>query len=193
MIGLSNLARAIGAAFLAATLFVPAAADAKPSLFRVWLQTHGTVATGQGNYFDSAGRPAAGFGGQVGLQLIVFEAFADVNVFDIGRNRDENTATMWNQLGVGLNVPIDIVPKFRLFGRANATYAFAPFASDFDGTDDNRGFTVRAGGGLEGLPSKYFALGAAAYGGYHLFGTRQNNDNGRHFFGQIYARFDLGF
>ncbi len=179
----------VAATALLAALLLPAVADAKPGLLRLWLQGHGTVASGQGNYFDAVGEPRLGYGGQVGIQLIVFEAFFDVNVFDLGRDPGEQTATMWNQIGAGIVFPIQLHEKVQLFARANATYAFAPFGL----ADNNRGYTGRAGGGIDFFPVSSIAIGAAAYGGYHVFGSRTNNDNGRHVFGQLYTRFDLGF
>ena len=167
-------------------------AEARMQLFRVWGQVHGALANGQGNYFDAQDGPYVGYGAQIGAQVIVFEAFLDLNIFDLGRDVAEISPTYWNQLGVGFNFPLPLFAsdKVRMFARANVSYVYAPFNSIAG--EDNRGFATRAGAGIEYVPTKFVAIGGAAYGGYHLFGTADNNDNGRHVLAQIYTRFEFG-
>lgn len=186
-----RLAIAIAAAALALTL-APAKVEARPQLIRVWLDAHGSVANGQGRYFGSENGPYVGFGGAVGVQVIVFEAFFDVNVFDMGRDPDENNATMFNLLGGGVNIPLQLHSKVRLYGRANVAYTFAPYASRFESTGDNNGYVIRGGGGVDFLPNRFVAIGAAAFGGYHVFGSRADGDNGSHLLVQVYTRLELG-
>lgn len=169
-------------------LAAPSVADAKPRLLRVWADVHGTVLAGQGNYFDSQNGPYVGGGGQIGLALVVFEIYVDVNVFDTGRDQGEAAPTMWTQLGAGINAPVSLGPKLELFGRVNGTLTGAPHSLD----DQNSGFVFRGGGGLEFKATEVIRIGGACYGGYHFFGSRENNDNGRHITGQIYTRFQLG-
>jgi hypothetical protein len=162
-------------------------AEAKPRLLRIWAQAHGTAIGGQGVYFEQNG-PYLGGAGQIGLALLVFEIYLDVNVFDTGRDQGEVGPTMWNQLGAGLNVPISF-GKLSLFGRLDAGLTFAPYADD----NESGGFVFRGGGGIEFKATEAVRLGGACYGGYHFFGTRSANENGRHIMGQIYTRFELGF
>jgi hypothetical protein len=172
-----------------ALLSVSAAAEAKPPLFRLWADVHGSVLAGQGQYFDAQNGPYVGGAGQLGLAILVFELYLDVNVFDTGRGQGEAAPTMWNQLGAGINVPISLGGKLELFGRLNGSLTFAPYELD----DSNGGFVFRGGGGLEFKATSTVRLGAACYGGYHFFGSRANNDNGRHIMSQLYTRFEFGF
>ncbi|MCB9507238.1 MAG: hypothetical protein H6697_06145 [Myxococcales bacterium] len=190
---------AVAALALVASLAIPATASARPNLLRLWGQFHGTVASGQGNYFVARNGPYVGYGGQLGVQLIIFEAYLDMNVFDLGGSPGEETATMWNQFAFGVNFPIPLFQSelVRLFGRADITYALAPYDATRDPDlgptygVDNRGVAGLAGGGLEFMPNKLFVVGAAAYGGYHIFGIADAGDNGRHVLAQLYTRIEL--
>lgn len=170
----------------------PGSAEARPKLIKLWLDAHGTLMNGQAAYFSNSDGPYVGYGAAVGVQVIVFEAFFDMNVFDLGRGPGEGNPTMFNMLGAGINAPVEIADKVRAFVRGNVAYTFAPYLSEFDTTGDNSGFVVRGGGGLEYVPNRFIAVGAAGYGGYHVFGTRANGDNGSHLMVQLYTRFELG-
>lgn len=170
-------------------LALPGHVEAKPRLFRFWADAHGTVLAGQGNHFDQQQGPYVGGAAQVGLAIIVFELYLDLNVFDTGRDEGELAPTMWNQLGAGINAPISLSNKLELFGRVNGALTSAPNRGD----DSNGGFVFRGGGGLEFKATEVFRIGSAVYGGYHFFGSRENGDNGRHFMGQLYTRVQLGF
>ncbi len=174
-----------------AVVIAPNRAEARPPMLRLWGQGHGALANGQGNFFGNENGPYVGFGGAVGVQVIVFEAFFEVNVFDIGRDAGEQHSTMFNVLGGGLNIPVSLHEKVRLFGRADLMYTFAPYDSPYASTGENNGYTVRGGGGVDFLPNRFVAIGAAVYGGYHVFGTRAAGDNGSHLMMHLYTRFDL--
>lgn len=180
------MTRLLAVALTALFLIAPSVAEAKPRLFRLWAQAHATALGGQGVYFEDG--PYVGGAGQVGLALLVFEVYLDVNVFDTGRGAGEVGPTMWNQLGAGLNVPLSF-GKLSLFGRLDAGITFAPYAAE----DDSGGFVLRGGGGLEFKATEAVRLGGACYGGYHFFGTRSANENGRNIMGQIYTRVEFGF
>lgn len=188
--------RSIGAAgvvalaFALACVVAPSSAVAKPPLLRAWAQVHGTALNGQARYFSAQNGPYVGYGGQLGLAVLYFEAFYDANLMDRGVDPGEGTATMWNQLGGGLNVPLDVGPNVRVFARANVAWVSAPYDGS-SGGHGTSGVAMRAGGGAEYVLAKVFALGSGLYGGYHMFGLRDRNDNGSYFMGQLYGRFEL--
>lgn len=177
-------------AFIALAL-APAEANAKPPVVRAWAQAHGVIANGHSNFFATQNGPYTGFGGQIGVALLYFEVYYDMNVFDLGRESDENTAMMWNELGGGINVPVRIVDKVQAILRLDAAWVRAPYNGTL-GADSTNGFATRGGAGIEYSPVRMLAVGGALYGGYHILGLRQNGDNGSHLIGQIYTRFNIG-
>lgn len=173
-------------------LALPATAEAKLPLLRVWGQAHGTWMTGQGIWFEDADGPRLGWGGQAGVGVLIFEAFLDVNVFQLSRRDGEPAQAMWNTLGAGLNAPFDIGDSgARLSARANVGYTFAPYLSA--GNAQSGGLQLGAGLDVDYFFTKVLAVGVSNELGFHRFEINESSrNNGVDWTTQLRFRIELG-
>ena len=183
----------------ALTTFFAGPKDADAGIFAVWARTHGTVAAGQGLYFDGTGGPYLGFGGQVGVRVLFLESYVDINYFDNEPTTDGgNERTYYNQIGGGVRfgLPIPLPIDIRL--RANANYLYAPYVQR-GGFVSSGGLNFRAGGTVEYGFGKFGAIGVDVFAAYAPLGNGtavcgsascpRRDIMGAHGTGQLYLSF----